>query len=171
MDRLALQVSCNNSSALISASLAVIKIWVVWSLQQAKQARPSVGRRRSGHGCTQRLTDISVRVQVRDLRKRVECLPDQYFVVLIGDLITEEALPTYMAMLNTLDGVRDETGAAPTPWGRCVLPSCFVSYSLHACIIVPRFLSRHHMSVGMRPFEAPHSIPRHHARYAGVVVC
>lgn len=35
-----------------------------------------------------------------------------------GDMITEEALPTYMAMLNTLDGVRDETGAAPTPWGR-----------------------------------------------------
>ena len=39
-------------------------------------------------------------------------------MVLIGDLITEEALPTYMAMLNTLDGVRDETGAAPTPWAR-----------------------------------------------------
>ena len=33
-------------------------------------------------------------------------------------MITEEALPTYMAMLNTLDGVRDETGAADTPWGR-----------------------------------------------------
>lgn len=33
-----------------------------------------------------------------------------------GDMITEEALPTYMAMLNTLDGVRDETGASPTPW-------------------------------------------------------
>ena len=31
----------------------------------------------------------------------------------MGDMITEEALPTYMAMLNTLDGVRDETGAAP----------------------------------------------------------
>jgi hypothetical protein len=31
-------------------------------------------------------------------------------------MITEEALPTYMAMLNTLDGVRDETGASPTPW-------------------------------------------------------
>ena len=30
-------------------------------------------------------------------------------MVLTGDLITEEALPTYMAMLNTLDGVRDET--------------------------------------------------------------
>ena len=39
-------------------------------------------------------------------------LPDDYWVVLVGDMITEEALPTYMAMLNTLDGVRDETGAA-----------------------------------------------------------
>ncbi len=33
-------------------------------------------------------------------------------------MITEEALPTYMTMLNTLDGVRDETGAAATPWGK-----------------------------------------------------
>eukprot|EP00955_Chlamydomonas_euryale_P000565 6281-Chlamydomonas_euryale.AAC.11 len=32
-------------------------------------------------------------------------------------MITEEALPTYMTMLNTLDGVRDETGASKTPWG------------------------------------------------------
>lgn len=33
-------------------------------------------------------------------------------------MITEEALPTYMAMLNTLDGVRDETGASQTPWAK-----------------------------------------------------
>ena len=31
-------------------------------------------------------------------------------------MITEDALPTYMTMLNTLDGVRDETGASQTPW-------------------------------------------------------
>jgi hypothetical protein len=48
--------------------------------------------------------------QVIELRKRTESLPDDYWVVLVGDMITEEALPTYMAMLNTLDGVRDETG-------------------------------------------------------------
>jgi hypothetical protein len=36
--------------------------------------------------------------------------------VVTGDMITEEALPTYMTMLNTLDGVRDETGASKTPW-------------------------------------------------------
>ena len=61
---------------------------------------------------------LCIYVQVIELRKRTNLLPDDYFVVLVGDMITEEALPTYMAMLNTLDGVRDETGAADTPWGR-----------------------------------------------------
>lgn len=56
--------------------------------------------------------------EVRDLRARCADLPDALLVVLIGDMITEEALPTYMAMLNTLDGVRDETGASPSPWGQ-----------------------------------------------------
>jgi acyl-[acyl-carrier-protein] desaturase len=39
-------------------------------------------------------------------------------VVLVGDMITEEALPTYLGMINTLDGVRDDTGADATPWAR-----------------------------------------------------
>ena len=56
--------------------------------------------------------------EVRELQARTACLPDDYLVVLVGDMITEEALPTYMAMLNTLDGVRDETGAADTPWAK-----------------------------------------------------
>ena len=64
------------------------------------------------------LTPHACALQVHELQKRTNCLPDDYFVVLVGDMITEEALPTYMAMLNTLDGVRDETGAADTPWGR-----------------------------------------------------
>ncbi|XP_050374282.1 stearoyl-[acyl-carrier-protein] 9-desaturase, chloroplastic [Argentina anserina] len=54
--------------------------------------------------------------QVKELRERAKEIPDEYFVVLVGDMITEEALPTYQTMLNTLDGVRDETGASPTPW-------------------------------------------------------
>ena len=60
---------------------------------------------------------MCVAVQLAELRKRTDCLPDDYFVTLVGDMITEEALPTYMAMLNTLDGVRDETGGDKTPWG------------------------------------------------------
>jgi acyl-[acyl-carrier-protein] desaturase len=59
-----------------------------------------------------------VGLQLAELRKRTDCLPDDYFVVLVGDMVTEEALPTYMAMLNTLDGVRDETGAVKSPWGK-----------------------------------------------------
>ncbi|KAF8768995.1 hypothetical protein HU200_007053 [Digitaria exilis] len=43
-------------------------------------------------------------------------LPDEYLVVLVGDMVTEEALPTYQTMINTLDGVRDETGASASPW-------------------------------------------------------
>ncbi|KAF5180605.1 Stearoyl-[acyl-carrier-protein] 9-desaturase protein [Thalictrum thalictroides] len=54
--------------------------------------------------------------QLLELRKRSKELPDEYFIVLVGDMITEEALPTYQTMLNTLDGVRDETGASPTSW-------------------------------------------------------
>lgn len=54
--------------------------------------------------------------QVKELRDRTREIPDDYFVVLVGDMITEEALPTYQTTLNTLDGVKDETGGSLTPW-------------------------------------------------------
>ncbi|XP_043698063.1 stearoyl-[acyl-carrier-protein] 9-desaturase 6, chloroplastic-like [Telopea speciosissima] len=54
--------------------------------------------------------------QVRELRERTSELPDDYLVVLVGDMITEEALPTYQSFVNRLDGVNDETGASPDSW-------------------------------------------------------
>lgn len=54
--------------------------------------------------------------QVLELQERSKGIPDEYLVCLVGDMITEEALPTYQTMLNTLDGVRDETGASLTSW-------------------------------------------------------
>ncbi|KAE9584765.1 hypothetical protein Lal_00013470 [Lupinus albus] len=54
--------------------------------------------------------------QVKALRDRTAELPEEYFVVLVGDMITEDALPTYQSMINNLDGVRDETGSSPSPW-------------------------------------------------------
>jgi acyl-[acyl-carrier-protein] desaturase len=55
--------------------------------------------------------------EVRELRAQARDVPDDYFVCFVGDMITEEALPTYQTMLNTLDGgVRDETGASATSW-------------------------------------------------------
>uniref|UniRef100_P32063 Palmitoyl-[acyl-carrier-protein] 4-desaturase, chloroplastic n=2 Tax=Coriandrum sativum TaxID=4047 RepID=STAD_CORSA len=54
--------------------------------------------------------------QVKEMRERAKDIPDEYFVVLVGDMITEEALPTYMSMLNRCDGIKDDTGAQPTSW-------------------------------------------------------
>ncbi|WCJ43427.1 Stearoyl-[acyl-carrier-protein] 9-desaturase chloroplastic [Euphorbia peplus] len=54
--------------------------------------------------------------EVRALRDRTAELPDEYFVVLVGDMVTEDALPTYQTMINTLDGVKDESGASSNPW-------------------------------------------------------
>jgi acyl-[acyl-carrier-protein] desaturase len=36
--------------------------------------------------------------EVNELRERTKDIPDDYFVVLVGDMITEEALPTYQAL-------------------------------------------------------------------------
>ena len=55
---------------------------------------------------------------VKELRERAAGIPDEYLVCLVGNMITEEALPTYQTALNTVDGLRDETGASPTPWAR-----------------------------------------------------
>ncbi|KAK2453322.1 Plant stearoyl-acyl-carrier-protein desaturase family protein [Trifolium repens] len=54
--------------------------------------------------------------QVKALRDRTKDLPDEYFVVLVGDMVTEDALPTYQSMINGLDGVGDEIGSSPSPW-------------------------------------------------------
>jgi acyl-[acyl-carrier-protein] desaturase len=45
-------------------------------------------------------------------------LPDDVLVVLIGDMITEEALPTYQTLLNTFEGCDDPTGTTDSPWAR-----------------------------------------------------
>ncbi|OMO54445.1 Fatty acid desaturase, type 2 [Corchorus olitorius] len=54
--------------------------------------------------------------QVKELRRRAKEIPDDYFVSLVGDMITEEALPTYQTLLNTSDGIRDETAASLNSW-------------------------------------------------------
>ncbi|KAK4437361.1 Stearoyl-[acyl-carrier-protein] 9-desaturase 6, chloroplastic [Sesamum alatum] len=54
--------------------------------------------------------------EVRTLRDRTIRLPDEYFVALVGDMITEEILPTYQSTVNACDAIRDEIGASPNPW-------------------------------------------------------
>ncbi|KAH7290912.1 hypothetical protein KP509_30G069100 [Ceratopteris richardii] len=58
--------------------------------------------------------------ELRELRRRSRELPPEYLVCLVGDMITEEALPTYQCFLNSMEGVRDETGNSDAPWARWI---------------------------------------------------
>ncbi|KAL5565319.1 hypothetical protein UlMin_028483 [Ulmus minor] len=54
--------------------------------------------------------------QVKEIRERTKEIPDEYLVVLVGNMITEEALPTYQSRLSGAQIVYDQTGADNTPW-------------------------------------------------------
>lgn len=54
--------------------------------------------------------------QVKALRDRTAGLSDEYFVVLVGDMITEDGLPMYQTLQNNIDGVRDMSGSSQSPW-------------------------------------------------------
>lgn len=52
------------------------------------------------------------------MRAQAANIPDELLIVLIGDMITEEALPTYQTLLNTFEGCDDPTGTSDSPWAR-----------------------------------------------------
>lgn len=58
------------------------------------------------------------REQVNEFREKAAALPDELLVVLVGDTVTEEALPTYQTWLNRLEGVTDITGNSESPWAQ-----------------------------------------------------
>lgn len=64
------------------------------------------------------LADENWHDAVIEMRRAALELPDELLVVLVGDMVTEEALPTYQSWLNRLEGVADPTGASPTGWAK-----------------------------------------------------
>lgn len=56
--------------------------------------------------------------QVDRVREMSQNLSDELLVVLIGDMITEEALPSYQTELNRMEGVNDPTGTSDSPWAQ-----------------------------------------------------
>lgn len=48
--------------------------------------------------------------EIKELRELSKDLPDDFWITLIGDTITEEALPTYESWLMQMEGVVDESG-------------------------------------------------------------
>ena len=54
--------------------------------------------------------------KVDELRKKAASLSDEVLVVLVGNVVTEEALSSYQTSLNRIHGLKDETGASLNPW-------------------------------------------------------
>jgi acyl-[acyl-carrier-protein] desaturase len=54
--------------------------------------------------------------RLREFRSPASQLDDELLVVLVADMITEEALPSYSVALNLLGN--DPTGTDPAPWAR-----------------------------------------------------
>ncbi|KAF0921933.1 hypothetical protein E2562_020541 [Oryza meyeriana var. granulata] len=55
---------------------------------------------------------------VAELRAGAAGVPDEVLVCLVGNMVTEEALPTYQSMGNRSEGLGDDTGVSALPWAR-----------------------------------------------------
>jgi len=55
---------------------------------------------------------------IKEMREMHATIPDDVLVVLIGDMVTEEALPTYQTLLNTFEGCDDPSGDTDTAWAK-----------------------------------------------------
>ena len=62
------------------------------------------------------LETVNWRDEIERFRTAAETVSDELLVVLVGDMVTEEALPSYSVALNGL--VRDDEGTSPAPWAR-----------------------------------------------------
>lgn len=64
------------------------------------------------------MTQENWKEEVMNFRKPAQELPDDVLVVLVGDMVTEEALPSYQTWLNRFIGVNDKTGTEPHGWAK-----------------------------------------------------
>ncbi len=57
---------------------------------------------------------------LQTLRDAAKGLSDEILVVLVGNTVTEEALPAYLSMANRHPGIGDQTGASDNAWARWI---------------------------------------------------
>lgn len=62
------------------------------------------------------LTTDDWRDRIQSFREPAQQLTDEVLVVLVGDMVTEEALPNYAISLNLI--AQDHTGVGTEPWAR-----------------------------------------------------
>ena len=56
--------------------------------------------------------------EVSKFQQEAKAIPEELLVVLVGDMVTEEALPSYQTWINRLEGITDENGASSNPWAQ-----------------------------------------------------
>jgi len=56
------------------------------------------------------------REQMEEFREQAAGLTDDLLVILVGDMVTEEALPSYAVQLNLI--AEDKVGTSPRPWAQ-----------------------------------------------------
>ena len=56
--------------------------------------------------------------KIRTIQDNAEAVPDAFFVVLVGNMVTEEALPNYKTVLDKIAATGNLTGADGSPWAR-----------------------------------------------------
>ena len=62
------------------------------------------------------LTGEDWREQIQELRDQSQALSDDILVILVGDMVTEEALPSYAIQLNLI--AEDSKGDSDQPWAK-----------------------------------------------------
>ncbi len=62
------------------------------------------------------MTSEDWRERLQAFREPAESVSDELLIVLVGDMVTEEALPSYSVSLNRL--ARDKEGDSPKPWAK-----------------------------------------------------
>ncbi len=58
--------------------------------------------------------------EVRQFREGAQAVSDELMAVLVGNMITEEALPSYQTWLSSLSGIRDRAAAAENGWAQWI---------------------------------------------------
>ncbi len=64
------------------------------------------------------LSRDSWREDIAEFRRAAQELPSELLIVLVGTMVTEEALPTYQTGFNRLCNIKDETGDSSNPWAK-----------------------------------------------------
>jgi acyl-[acyl-carrier-protein] desaturase len=64
------------------------------------------------------VAEPSWREEIAGLRDEARVLSDDVLVVLVGNVVTEEALPSYQTALNRFDGMTDASGVEGHAWAR-----------------------------------------------------